>query len=651
MKPAFSLKISPQQQPQRKHNPPLMSFKKHKLPILVTCLLTIYQLIRIIAFINVYGGIEHDGGWMLSISRSLAEYGQYTTLVSTLPDPNAPGGVGVDQKFDIQAEDGRIWFFTGNGIGPASIIPDALVLKIFGTGFWALRAGPLIFYTLFLLLAAYILYQLAGLGAILLFHAYLFFYPHISIFLSYEAMGEVPSMFYILLAYIVFGAVLQKRERRWWHFLGVGLAASLALNAKLITLWSISGIFVWAGMLWIVGGLGDWGIGGLGDWKNGRVEDGKGGEQDSRRSKGRWVSFGALVWLVVGVLLPVALWELVHLVILTGLTDFEMYRQHAAQRLKFILDDGSGVGLQIHSGAEFFWDKFFILSEVAHPQRWVTALIFLAIFLGGLFFLWQWRKQPRKQNLLAPLWLGWLANTAWFVGLAKTGWPRHFWFGLVAAMMLLCVVSVALLRLGDWGMRRLGDEETCPERSRRGGRLKSEPGSPTTDHGLPITNHQLPITNYWPLLTGIALLFFVGWGFLSQPHVRGVFLPDEIVPYWQEQQINHKYGAKLPWIIIPRAAQQEVVTYLAQLPPEATVYYPAHHKAAEITPQVGRVFYPLQRREFVVGHPQDVTIVGPSLISPWMEPVRRETLQALVREDCPAPLVANDYYLICPFPE
>jgi hypothetical protein len=165
------------------------------LPVLVTVILIIYQLIRIIAFIDVYGGIEHDGGWMLSISRSLAERGAYTTLVSTIVNPNVTGGINVDQKFDIQLADGRIWFFTGNGIGPASIVPDAFILRIFGTDFWALRAGPLLFYILFLAVSAYVLYRLAGLWAIILFHAFFFFYPHLSIFLSYEAMVKFPACF------------------------------------------------------------------------------------------------------------------------------------------------------------------------------------------------------------------------------------------------------------------------------------------------------------------------------------------------------------------------------------------------------------------------------------------------------------------------
>jgi hypothetical protein len=282
------------------------------------------------------------------------------------------------------------------------------------------------------------------------------------------------------------------------------------------------------------------------------------------------------------------------------------------------LDDGSGVGLQIHSGAEFFWDKFFLLSEVANPQRWATAIIFVAILLGGIALAIIWRKGPHKQNLLMPMWLGWLANTAWFVSIAKTGWPRHFWFGLVLAIMLLSVISISLLKLGRWGGSSL------------------------------VTHHSSLIIHHLLFIAGVILLFLIGWGFVSQPHVWGFYLPAEIVPYWQDKQINNKYDASLPWVIIPRAAQAEVVEYIQQMPPEARVYYPAGHKSAEITPQTGRLQYPLKRRDYVTPHPADIVLIGPSIISPWNDPIRRRDLLELVERQCPQPALQNDYYLICP---
>ena len=151
-----------------------------------------------------------------------------------------------------------------------------------------------------------------------------------------------------------------------------------------------------------------------------------------------------------------------------------------------------------------------------------------------------------------------------------------------------------------------------------------------------------------PGLAGSLLLGLVVWGFVSQPHVWGFFLPDEIVPYWQEKQINNKYHASLPWIIIPRAAQAEVVNYIKQMPPEARVYYPAGHKSSEIPPQTGRLHYPLERRNYVTPHPADIVLIGPSIISPWQDPVRRHDLLSLVERECPRPAVKNDFYMICP---
>ena len=340
-------------------------------------------------------------------------------------------------------------------------------------------------------------------------------------------MGEVPGMVYVLGAYLAFAASVQTQRHRRLYFLAAGLVAGLALNAKLITFWSISGIFGWAVILWfstlrslhasrfqqeLPASLG--------------VTEAEAAQVQLNmiaRRTGAVRSF-ELFLLGAGALVPTLVWELVHFAVLNRLTTFELYRQHAAQRLQFILNDGSGVGLRTHSGPEFLLDKFFLLSEVAHPSRWVTALILLTILLGGLVLLWLWRDRSRKQTLIAPIWLGWLANTIWFVALAKTGWPRHFWYGLVLAIILLSVILVVLFQQGlaPWQQKRIVDVDQI---DRRG------PGT--------------------ALVVGTLLLLLICWGFASQPHTRSLLLSDDIVAYWQAKQIGDKYGASLPWIIIP----------------------------------------------------------------------------------------------------
>jgi hypothetical protein len=403
----------------------------------------------------------------------------------------------------------------------------------------------------------------------------------------------------------------------------------LAVLAKIITLLSLSGIFIWAGLVWLFSLLKS-----AKSFPPTQATSIQEAPQSAIRNPQSAVpnpqspipNPQSLIALAVGLILPFALWELVHLIILTRLAGFDMYLRQAQQRITFILDDGSGLGLQIYSGWEFFWDKFFLLAEVTHPQRWVVAIIFAAIFGGGPILLWQWRNQPGKQNLFAPLWLGWLANTIWFVSLAKTGWPRHFWFGLVLAVMLLSVMTVVWLR--------------------RGFQSKDSPSS-----GLRSIRHFDRAGHRLSLGAGLLLLVLLGWSFASQPHVRGFFLPDEIVPYWREKQINNKYHASLPWIIIPRAAQREVVDYIKQMPPEARIYYPDRHKSAEIPPQTGRLHYPLARRNYTTPNQADIVLIGPSVISPWQDPVRQQELLAVVERECPRPALKNDFYMICPIEE
>lgn len=567
----------------------LLNQQKYLIPLIVTLILTAYQLVRVIAFVNVYGGIEHDSGWFLGVSRSLAEQGTYTSMVSMIVDPALSGGTFPDefyQNFNIQAADGRIWFFTASTTGPASVGLNALVLKLFGTSFWTLRAGPLIFYMLFLLIVAYTLYQLAGWEAILLFHLFLFCYPRLSIFLSYEAIGEVPAIVFLIWAYLVLAAAIQIENHRLRYFFAAGLIAGLAVNTKLLALLSVSGMLAWLGWLWLF--------------------------------RQKRVKLWELIGLGTGVVLVQVVWELIHLVILTWLTNFALYLRHAQERFDILISGGSGLGEQPHTGVAFMWRKFFMLEEIAHPEHAVTIVIFACVLLGGAFLVWLWqRSHSYRQELAAFIWLGWLTNMAWFVFLAKTGWPRHYWSGLILAVMILCVLPIILIRLWrqtsvDW-----------PDRA---------------------------FARWVAAGLGILTLSLMSWGFVSQQHVWGFFLPDEIVPYWLEQRFKYIDNVGLPWILIPRADQSEVVDYINHMPAAANVYYPYGHKGAEIPPLTGRVNYPLKRRAYpgVTPHPADILLIPSFIVSSWThDRVMRENLLNVVKRGCPQPVLENDNYMIC----
>jgi hypothetical protein len=315
-----------------------------------------------------------------------------------------------------------------------------------------------------------------------------------------------------------------------------------------------------------------------------------------------------------GIILVQVIWELVHLVVLTWLTNFELYLRYAYQRLEILTEGGSGLEAQKHSGAEFMERKLWMLEEVAYPEHWVTGVILVAIAIGGMWLLWQWRGQMYQQGLLGVIWLGWLSNNVWFVGLSTTGWPRHYWFGLILAVMLLCVIVTELIRIG-WRKK----EESSGWR----------PGA---------------------LVVGLILLGLIGWGLVSQRHVWSFFLPDELVPYWLEERSKYVDLVGLPWMLIPRAAQDEVVDYINRMPSEAHVYYPYGHKAAEIPPLTGRINYPLQRRTQpgVTPHSADILLIHPFIVSPWAHNFgMQQELLRLVDQSCPQPVLKNEYYIIC----
>jgi len=417
----------------------------------------------------------------------------------------------------------------------------------------------------------------------------MFCYPRLSIFLSYEAMGEGTTLCYVMAAFLAFAAATQQKKCRLRFFAFAGLMAGLAINTKMLSILSIGGILVWAGMRWLIA----------------PVEE----------RKARFTELLFFGNVAAGLQL---FWELLQMLVLVRLTNLVLYLTHLRQRLGFIRDEGSGLGGQKHVGVDFLWRKFILLREVAHPQAWVTVVIFAFILFGSVALILSWcRRRPYAHNLLAVIWLGWLANTAWFVTVAKTGWPRHFWFGLMLATVLLSVIPVALVRQ-------------------------------YSDEGEGEAGHRLPAI-LGPV-AGSVLAALLVWGFAGQPHVWSVLLPDEIVPYWLERRVDYYDYAGLPWVVIPRAHQAEVVEYINNLPPEASVYYPERHKAAEIAPQTGRIQYPLQRRfhPTVKPHPADIVLVPPSLISAWrFEPAMHQELLRRVEAACPNPVLRNDYYIIC----
>jgi hypothetical protein len=310
------------------------------------------------------------------------------------------------------------------------------------------------------------------------------------------------------------------------------------------------------------------------------------------------------VVLVLGVFTLPVLWELTHLITLTLVAGFDMYRLNVQGRIYHFLNEGSGIGAQDFDGIEFLWDKVLIISEISHPGQILSLFTLSLVAIGGTGLVWHHRHNRIRQNWAILLWVGWLGNMAWFIGIAKTGWVRHAWIGLILSVMILCVLF--------------------------GEALKQ--------------------IIYRPNWRNIGLMLILAFAlipsFVAQTDAATIFISRHLVEQWRQKQIAAKYS-RVPWMITPRVEQEQVVNFINQLPPEAHVYYPANHKAAEIAVQAGRIFYPIARRDHMQPTPNDVVIIGITLISPWKDPGIRHSLIERAKVECPNFLYQSDHYIIC----
>lgn len=548
----------------------------------LTAFLILYQMIRLIAFVNVYGGLENDGGWFLGVARSLAEKGIYTTMVSTLPDPNVKAGPDINQEFfQLQDEDGRIFFFVEGTVGPTRIIPDAIIIKLFGSGFWQFRTASLLFYLLFLILASGLLLSTGGLLAVLLFHAYLFFYPHLSVFLGYEALGEVPVITCVLFSFALYArATTSSTNRTCWFFLS-GLIAGLAIMSKLISLLSLTGL----GFLWLILYL----------------------QQKTTLKEG-------LITVAGVVFLPLA-WVLTQLITIIRLFGLDTYVQHAQQRLNFFSEGSGIIGEHTTETTHFFWHKFFLISEISHPNPVLSSITLIVVAIGGPFLMWHFRRNQLRQNLAILLWGGWLGHTLWFIIRAENGWVRRYWVALILAILLLSLLWSVLLHQARMRPTRLN------------------------------------------LSLVVVMTFLIGVSFYSQLHTATFFMSDSLIEYWYQKHLAAA-RTRLPWIIVPRTDQEAAVTALQQLPDSARIFYLENYKSAEMAALSGRIFYPIQRRQLMPPAEDDVVLVGPSVISRWRKPAQAPTSQVKqqafideilkrVKRDCPHLIFENSNYIIC----
>lgn len=375
-----------------------------KLYVLITVLLF---LARSIFFANTYGGIEHDSGWYLGVAKNLALRGIYASYTNTVTEEGVGAFPSIHGRFSVQDSQGFTYFPAGVTLGPGYVMPEAFIIKIFGSGFWQYRAWPLIAFTGLLILLFYFVYSIGGLLALIIFQVWLWAIPQIYVVFSYEAFSEHIALFYLLLSILFLHRSLKKNTSDMLFFSGIFL--SLAALTKYIYAITAAPF-----LIWLFFDL----------YKN---------RSALKKPLQRWSLF------FIGLVLPIILflgYRNISTLAKFGPSGLDGINQDFMIHFK---SEGSDIKNLLHPNWEFVSKKILLWSNVAikYPMMWLLLLVspFITFILA--------KKDSRI--ILSLLYLITFVSVGWFVMLESFGWTRRTWQSFPLAIALVSIMIGLLI--------------------------------------------------------------------------------------------------------------------------------------------------------------------------------------------------------------
>lgn len=370
--------------------------------IVVTVLLFVS---RVVIFANTFGGVEHDSGWYLGVAKNLAVRGIYASYTNTIKEEGVGAHPSIHGRFSVQDEEGFSYFSAGVTAGPGYVIPEALLIKMFGNDWWQYRLWPLLSYTGLLLMLFFITWRLGGLSSLLVLQIWLWSVPQLTTDYAFEAYSEHTALFFLLASFVLY-YFSSKNQKKYWLILFSGLLFAFSVLTK--ELFLLTGVSFVAPLFWEF-------------WRF---------RQEKQVFLPRWGLFA------LGVILPIGLFELYRYVFLVshfGILGWEAINQDMSLHFQ---SNGSGTsGLDIfHPDWSFVQKKADIWLDVAIGKPWLAWTILL---LSPLLVL---KSVPRQLKLLAIMfYLALIVTFGWFVLIAPSGWARHVWHGIVLGMMVMSI--------------------------------------------------------------------------------------------------------------------------------------------------------------------------------------------------------------------
>jgi hypothetical protein len=369
--------------------------KSHKLAMLFFVSVI---MARQIAFVADNAGIEHDSGWYIGVARNLALRGIYASYTNTALDENPISRKGIFVHPVIQDGEGYSYFTPRVTVGPGYVVPQALLLKIFGHGFWQYRLWPMICFGLLLLFGGLFVYERAGVRAMSFFYVWLWFVPALYI-LAHEAFSEPIAALFILLSIFSFDSGKRRYDP------GVsGALLGMAVLTKTVSLLAMPAFVLVLGWNYY-----------------------------QQRIKGNLIR--TALWFG-GFVAPIVLFQLYRFVSLFRQGGLDAFRaSNLDEKLTY---ECCGSGLDVFSNGlngELIGAGLRFLVELGIPSLSGWG----AIVLAGMYFL----KRGKPSDKVSLLMIG--TFLLWFVFLSRS-WARWIW---PVYFMVLIYFSVLIVFCWD----------------------------------------------------------------------------------------------------------------------------------------------------------------------------------------------------------
>ena len=359
---------------------------------------------RVAVFASHYGGIEHDSGWIFGVAKNLAHRGIYASYTNTVLEQSVGVNPSIHRRFSVQDENGFCHFpSNGFSIGPGYVVPEAILIKILGDGWWQYRLWPLLSYACFLFLLFYLVWRLGGICALVLMQLWLWVVPQLTVTLGYESFSEHIGLFFLMSSFLLCSRAKVSQKRLLWMFLAGCLLSLAVLTKLLLILTSVSFMLV---MFW---------------------------ELYQRQERIRSILVGWAAF-ATGFVLPRAIFELYRFSSLVTNFGLEGWQANNEDFRRLFVHDGSGVSSLDRFHWSFIYDKLKVWSHVGIDPFWVPWIIFLA---SPLLLLKS--RQEKNWRLIVLIYGSAVIMFSWFVFISPTGWGHHAWYGLLLSMMLISI--------------------------------------------------------------------------------------------------------------------------------------------------------------------------------------------------------------------